>query len=130
MTGTGFADLLGLLAGGFVLLTFSVRSLTALRSFAVVSNLLFISYALAAQLMPIALLHGLLLPLNLFRLREQLSAKRVTAACPAATPPADQVARCLTEAARRNSVRTRRRLHALRGQTRPASQRERRQSAV
>ncbi|KQW43412.1 MULTISPECIES: hypothetical protein [unclassified Roseateles] len=65
------ADLIGLLAGGCVLLTFSVRSLRALRAFAIASNLLFIAYGASAELLPILVLHGLLLPLNLLRLYEQ-----------------------------------------------------------
>jgi CRP/FNR family cyclic AMP-dependent transcriptional regulator len=65
------SDLLGLLAGSCVLLTFSVRSLCALRGFAIASNLLFIAYAASAQLLPILVLHGLLLPLNVLRLWEQ-----------------------------------------------------------
>jgi hypothetical protein len=41
-------------------------------------NLLFIAYAWQPGLMPILVLHGLLLPLNLYRLRECLTATRRT----------------------------------------------------
>ncbi len=61
-------DLLGLAAAALVLITFSVRSLQALRCFAIASNLLFIGYGIAGHLIPILLLHALLLPLNLCRL--------------------------------------------------------------
>lgn len=61
-------DLLGYLAAGIVFLTFCMRTMTALRIVGIASNLAFIGYALTADLMPILLLHGLLLPLNLFRL--------------------------------------------------------------
>jgi hypothetical protein len=61
-------DLLGYLAAGLVLLTFSTRSIRALRSVAIASNLMFIVYALAAELPPVLALHALLLPLNAWRL--------------------------------------------------------------
>lgn len=61
-------DLLGYLAAGLVLTTFSVRSIVALRTVAIASNLAFIGYALVAGLAPVLVLHGLLLPLNAWRL--------------------------------------------------------------
>jgi hypothetical protein len=66
-------ELLGYLAAGLVLATFSVRSITTLRSVAIVSNLLFIAYAASAQLLPVLILHALLLPLNMWRLRQAVS---------------------------------------------------------
>lgn len=68
-----FTDLLGYAAAGLVLATFSFRSITALRSVAIVSNLLFIAYAAFAHLLPVLVLHALLLPLNLLRLRQDLA---------------------------------------------------------
>ena len=64
-------DLLGYAAAGLVLATFSARSLRALRSLAIASNVVFITYAAFAHLAPV-LLHALLLPLNVWRLRETL----------------------------------------------------------
>ena len=61
-------DLLGYAAAGLVLATFSFRSITALRSVAIASNLMFIAYAAFAQLAPVLILHALLLPLNMLRL--------------------------------------------------------------
>ncbi len=61
-------DLLGYAAAGLMLITFSTRSITALRSVAIASNLMFIAYALVAELPPVLMLHTLLLPLNLWRL--------------------------------------------------------------
>lgn len=61
-------DLLGYGASGLVLLAFSLRSITALRTVAIASNLLFVLYAVYAGLMPVLLLHAVLLPLNLWRL--------------------------------------------------------------
>lgn len=65
------ADVLGYLASALVLLTFSARSMRLLRSIAIVSNLMFIGYALAAELKPVLLLHALLLPMNAWRLCER-----------------------------------------------------------
>lgn len=61
-------DLLGYAASALVLITFSARSITTLRVVAIASNLMFIAYAITAQLLPVLLLHLLLLPLNAWRL--------------------------------------------------------------
>ena len=67
-------DLLGFAAAGLVLLTFYVRSSTAMRAAAIASNLLFIAYAGTQGLLPVLVLHALLLPLNVWRLREMATA--------------------------------------------------------
>lgn len=64
-------DLVGLLAAACVLATFSMQSMMALRAFAIASNVLFIVYGAAAQLMPIVLLHAILLPINGWSLGRQ-----------------------------------------------------------
>lgn len=66
-------EVLGYAAAGLVLATFSARSLRALRSLAIASNLLFIAYAASAGLMPVLVLHALLLPLNALRLHQALA---------------------------------------------------------
>ena len=66
-------DILRYAAAGLVLATFSFRSITALRSVAIASNLLFIAYAAFASLLPVLVLHAVLLPLNLLRLRQALA---------------------------------------------------------
>jgi CRP/FNR family transcriptional regulator, cyclic AMP receptor protein len=63
-------DTLGYVAAGAVLATFSVRAIKTLRVLAIISNLLFIAYAIGANLPPVLALHALLLPLNVLRLRE------------------------------------------------------------
>ncbi|MEM6480812.1 MAG: hypothetical protein AAF681_03125 [Pseudomonadota bacterium] len=73
-----FIDLIGLLAGTFVVLTFYMTDLGRLRRCAIVSNVLFVIYALSLQLWPICLLHVLLLPLNLRRLSQLQDDKRWT----------------------------------------------------
>ncbi len=66
-------DALGYVAAGAVLATFSVRSIKTLRALAMLSNLLFIAYAISANLPPVLLLHALLLPLNALRLYEVMN---------------------------------------------------------
>lgn len=65
-------DLVGFLAGGMTVAAFRCRHILALRCWAIAANLLFIAYGLMLGLVPILVLHGLLLPLNLFRLRSCL----------------------------------------------------------
>ena len=72
-------DALGYLAAGAVLATFSVHCIKSLRMLAIISNLLFIAYATSASLLPVLVLHALLLPLNLWRLREVLDGNRQAA---------------------------------------------------
>jgi hypothetical protein len=65
-------DTLGYLAATLVLATFTAKNMVALRALAIGSNLAFIAYGLLAGLWPILLLHLIMLPLNLIRLREAL----------------------------------------------------------
>jgi hypothetical protein len=63
-------DAVGYLAAGLVLATFSMRSMASLRCVAIASNLAFICYGYAGELMPVLFLHALLLPMNVLRLAE------------------------------------------------------------
>ncbi len=63
-------DLVGYAASALVLAAFGMREMRALRLTAIASNLAFIAYGASAGLMPVLLLHLLLLPLNLLRLRD------------------------------------------------------------
>lgn len=63
-------DVVGFVAASLVLATFSLRSMSALRYTAIVSNIAFIAYGYLGELMPILLLHGLLLPMNVLRLAQ------------------------------------------------------------
>lgn len=74
---------LGYTASALVLATFSVRSMRALRCIGILSNIAFISYAVAAGLAPILILHLVLLPTNVFRLLQLERAGRSleTSAC-------------------------------------------------
>ncbi len=74
------AELLGYAAAGLVFVTFYVRSITALRSVAIASNLMFIAYAATGHLFPVLILHALLLPLNVWRLVEVFGGERDSSA--------------------------------------------------
>jgi hypothetical protein len=65
-------DGLGYLAAALVLATFTAKNMVSLRALAIGSNLAFIAYGFSAKLWPILLLHLIMLPLNLLRLREAL----------------------------------------------------------
>jgi len=57
-------DAIGLAAAVCVLATFCMKSMLALRAFAMASNVLFIVYGASANLFPIVVLHAILLPIN------------------------------------------------------------------
>jgi uncharacterized delta-60 repeat protein len=61
---------LGWLAAGLMVATFSCREARAMRPLAVATNLAFIGYGVAASLVPVLTLHLLLLPINLWRWAE------------------------------------------------------------
>lgn len=63
-------ELSGYIASLLVFAAFYMKSMVPLRLVAIASNLAFIGYALHGGLMPVLLLHGALLPLNIQRLLE------------------------------------------------------------
>ena len=65
-------ELFGYAASVLVFITFCMKTMVWLRAVAIASNLAFIAYGLGAQLLPILILHGVMLPLNLLRLKEHL----------------------------------------------------------
>ena len=67
-----WADLVGYLASGLVVLTFYMDDMISLRVAAIFSNIAFLAYGLSLGLGPVILLHGILLPLNVWRLRQVL----------------------------------------------------------
>lgn len=83
-------DVPGYLASSLVLLTFTMKSMRPLRITAVLSNLAFLWYAASVHILPVLILHGVLLPLNLTRLI-QIEAERTRRARPPAT---EQSGRC------------------------------------
>ena len=82
-------DLMGWVAAGLTLLTFSMRSMIRLRLAAVAANLCFIAYGSFSELYPVIVLHVLLIPCNLYRLSELLQA-RWRAPCPVRRHPGCQ----------------------------------------
>ncbi|MBR1272230.1 hypothetical protein JQ629_32635 [Bradyrhizobium sp. AUGA SZCCT0222] len=62
-------DVLGFVAALSVLASFCMTTILALRSFALLSNVLFIVYGLLAQVYPVFFLHLVLLPVNIAKLR-------------------------------------------------------------
>jgi hypothetical protein len=64
------ADSFGYIASFLVLVTFSMRRMVPLRIVAILSNIAFFEYGFSLGLKPVALLHGLLLPINICRLAQ------------------------------------------------------------
>jgi hypothetical protein len=61
-------DFLGFSAAFSVLASFSMTTIAALRTLALLSNVLFILYGLCAHIYPVLVLHIILLPINLVKL--------------------------------------------------------------
>jgi len=62
------ADLVGYVASGLVLATFTARSMRTLRILAMLSNVTFICYGIIDSIIPVLCLHTIMLPLNIIRL--------------------------------------------------------------
>src|SRR5262245_30639634 len=62
----------GYLAAALVFITFYMKTMVPLRIIGLCSNVAFIIYASLAGLYPVLLLHLVLLPLNVLRLRQML----------------------------------------------------------
>jgi hypothetical protein len=62
----------GLLASAFVVAGYTMRTMIPLRIFGILTNVVLILYALPHHNYPIVALHLILLPLNVYRLREML----------------------------------------------------------
>jgi hypothetical protein len=74
------AEGLGYLAAALVFAAFYMRTMVPLRLVAIASNVAFLGYGLGFALWPVAVLHGLLLPLNLLRLAQIRRMLRVISA--------------------------------------------------
>jgi len=66
------AELLGYAAAACVFVTFYMKTMVPLRIAGIVSNFLFIGYGYALDAYPVLILHLVLLPLNIIRLRQML----------------------------------------------------------
>ena len=67
-------DGMGYVAASLVLATFCAKRMVSLRALAISSNVAFITYGSAAHLWPILMLHAIMLPLNVVRLRDAVAA--------------------------------------------------------
>ncbi|MBU3916876.1 cyclic nucleotide-binding domain-containing protein, partial [bacterium] len=63
-------DIVGYIASMFVATTFYMKTMIPLRIIGIISNILFITYGFAQGLYPVLILHLILFPLNIIRLRE------------------------------------------------------------
>jgi len=70
------ADAMGYIAGILVFITFGMKTMIPLRAIGIASNVFFIAYGYLAPAYPPLILHILLLPLNIWRLREMLQLVR------------------------------------------------------
>lgn len=68
-----WTDCLGFTAAFSVLVSFCMTTIIHLRITALVSNVLFIVYGLSAHIYPVLLLHVVLFPVNLAKLRRLYS---------------------------------------------------------
>lgn len=66
----GWVEGIGYLASLLVFCTFYMKTMIPLRCVAIASNVVFMTYGLTGRIYPVLLLHAILLPLNLFRLRQ------------------------------------------------------------
>jgi hypothetical protein len=71
----GGTDIVGYIASGLVLLTFTTKEMRSLRIMAILSNLAFIAYGLLDEILPVLALHVILFPLNVYRLAQLEIAK-------------------------------------------------------
>jgi CRP/FNR family transcriptional regulator, cyclic AMP receptor protein len=65
---SSWVELAGYTAAALVFLAFYMKTMIPLRVVGIASNVAFITYAVGAQLYPVLILHGILLPLNVLRL--------------------------------------------------------------
>lgn len=80
MTFEGVVLFSGYCASALVFATFFMRSRTRLRQVAIASNVVFITYGIAGNVIPVLVLHVLLLPLNIWRLWEIAQTRKAISA--------------------------------------------------
>ena len=82
-----FHDLMGYTAAVLVFAAFYMKGMIGLRIIGLCSNLAFLVYALGHNLPPIVLLHAMLIPVNGWRLCQQLRGGPEAAASTSERPP-------------------------------------------
>ena len=83
---------IGFIASALVLTAFGMKDMVNLRIVAICSNIAFITYALVLNLPPVLFLHVILLPLNGWRLAQELRNRR-TVECSSRTEARPQFVR-------------------------------------
>jgi hypothetical protein len=68
-----YVTVIGFIASGLVIATLSMRTMIPLRIVGLLSNVAFVTYGLLFGSMPTVMLHSILFPLNIYRLREMLN---------------------------------------------------------
>ena len=69
-------DVAGYLASGLVIAAFCAKDIVSLRAVALASNIAFLAYGLGLDLPPVWLLHAVLLPVNGWRLCQEIACRR------------------------------------------------------
>jgi hypothetical protein len=72
-------DAVGYLASTLVLLTFYMKDMASLRVVGLCSNIAFLTYGAGLDLLPVAVLHAALIPINVWRLVNILRERRSAA---------------------------------------------------
>ena len=82
----GFVDLCGFVAAAMTLMTFAQRTMLPMRVTALLANVFFILYGWLGPFYPVLILHIILLPVNMIRLREVARGPRRLTRFNVATP--------------------------------------------
>jgi hypothetical protein len=72
-TAMSYVTVIGFIASGLVIATLSMRTMIPLRIVGLLSNIAFVTYGLLFGSIPTVMLHTILFPLNVYRLREMLN---------------------------------------------------------
>ncbi len=96
MTVLSLTDVVGYGAALMTLVTFAQKRMQVMRVSAIAANILFIGYGALGPFYPVALLHLVLLPLNLLRLAEHRRGARLSGE-PGSLPLIEQWHRALQE---------------------------------
>lgn len=68
-----YVTIVGFVAAGLVIATLSMRTMIPLRVVGIASNVAFVTYGILFHSYPTIVLHSILFPLNVYRLREMLN---------------------------------------------------------
>lgn len=71
-----WVEIIGYIGAGFALATFAMKTIIPLRLFGIASNLTFLAYGYAHAIYPTIVVNAILLPMNIWRLREMLQLTR------------------------------------------------------